>query len=407
MRAYPARFIMSDPSAPIFWQFSLSTINAVVWVVLLLFGLVIGLKMRWGRLVAITAFLTLDLIAFGAFVRLTDSGLGCPDWPGCYGQLLPAQASTQINQAIAEQGGAHGPVNHAKAWIEMLHRYVASFIGVLILVMFVRALIDKYRDGRASWLRAANEFGSASVGVAWPFLLLIVVSVQGLFGKWTVTLKLMPIVVTTHLMGGMLLFALLIWFWMRERQRAGETRAMTIAVAGGVRPLVWLALITVGMQIFLGGWVSTNYAVMACGGLPGCDGQMMPSVAWNEGFTLFRALGRNPDGSFLSIEGLRAIHWAHRIGALVTTAVVVTAAVALLRAHPALRRQAMAIKLALLAQIVIGISTVWFNQPIVLATAHNFFAAVLLATLVIAAYRVSGASSDGGFAVSTTLGNKK
>ena len=172
---------MPDPSAPILWQFSLSTINAFLWVALLLLGLVMGLKMRWGRLVAITAFLTLDLIAFGAFVRLTDSGLGCPDWPGCYGQLLPTQASAQITQAMAEQG-AHGPVNHVKAWIEMIHRYVASFIGVLILVMFVRAMVAKFRDANSSWLRAANEFGAASVGVAWPLLLLIVVCVQGLFG---------------------------------------------------------------------------------------------------------------------------------------------------------------------------------------------------------------------------------
>ncbi len=399
---------MPDPSTPIFWQFSLSTINAIVWVVLLLLGLFMGLKMRWGRLVAITAFLTLDLIAFGAFVRLTDSGLGCPDWPGCYGQLLPAQASAQINQAMAEQG-AHGPVNHVKAWIEMLHRYVASFIGVLILVMFVRALIGKFRAGNASWLRAANEFGSSSVGVAWPLLLLVVVSLQGLFGKWTVTMKLMPIVVTTHLMGGMLLFALLIWFWMRERQRAGETRAMTITVSGSVKLIVWIALITLAGQIFLGGWVSTNYAVMACGDFPGCNGagQLMPAVSWNEGFTLFRALGRNPDGSFLSIHGLRAIHWAHRIGALVTTVVVIAAAVMLLRAHQALRRQALWIKVALLLQIVIGISTVLFAQPIALAVAHNFVAAVLLATLVIAAYRVSGPTAHAQFAVSTTLRKQK
>ena len=397
---------MPDPSAPILWQFSLSTINAFLWVALLLLGLVMGFKMRWGRLVAITAFLTLDLIAFGAFVRLTDSGLGCPDWPGCYGQLLPAQASAQITQAMAEQG-AHGPVNHVKAWIEMIHRYVASFIGVLILVMFVRAMVAKFRDANSSWLRAANEFGAASVGVAWPLLLLIVVCVQGLFGKWTVTLKLMPIVVTTHLMGGMLLFALLIWFWMRERQRAGETRAMSIMVSGAVQVIVWVAVITLAAQIFLGGWVSTNYAVMACGDFPGCNGQLRPAVAWNEGFTLFRELGRNPDGSFLSIEGLRAIHWAHRIGALITTGVVVAAALTLLRAHPALRRQALWITAALVLQIVIGISTVHFAKPIFLATAHNFVAAVLLATLVVAAYRVSGPKSSAGFAVSTTLLAKK
>ena len=397
---------MPDPSAPIFWQFSLSTINAFAWVTLLLLGLAMGLKLRWGRLVAITAFLTLDLVAFGAFVRLTDSGLGCPDWPGCYGQLLPAQASVQINQAMAEQG-AIGPVNHVKAWIEMIHRYVASFIGVLTLVMFVRALVAKSRDGNSSWLRAANEFGSASAGVVWPLLLLIVVSLQGLFGKWTVTLKLMPIIVTTHLMGGMLLFALLIWFWMRERHRAGETRAMTIMVSGGVKVIVWAAVITLAGQIFLGGWVSTNYAVMACGDFPGCNGQLRPTVAWNEGFTLFRALGRNPDGSFLSIEGLRAIHWAHRIGALVTTVVVIGAAVTLMLAHPALRRQAMWINTALVLQILIGISTVHFAKPILLATAHNFVASALLATLVVAAYRVSGPKSNTAFAVSTTLRKQK
>ena len=407
---------MPDPSEPIFWQFSLSTINAFVWVVLLLLGLAMGLKMRWRRLVAISAFLTLDLIAFGAFVRLTDSGLGCPDWPGCYGQLLPAQASAQINQAISEQGGTHGPVSHGKAWIEMLHRYVASFIGVLILVMFVRALFARFRDhgtaGTGSTvdsgrLRASSEFGAASVGVAWPLLLLIVVGLQGLFGKWTVTLKLMPIVVTTHLLGGMLLFALLIWFWMRERWRAGDTRAMTITVSGRVRALLWLALATLALQIFLGGWVSTNYAVMACADFPGCNGQLMPTVAWNEGFTLLRSLGRNPDGSFLSIEGLRAIHWAHRIGALITTVVVIAAALALLRVHSALRRQALWIITALLLQIAIGVGTVLFAQPIVLAVAHNFVAAVLLATLVAAAYRVSGPPSRAGFAMSRTLRKQK
>ncbi len=399
---------MPDSSAPILWQFSLSTINAIVWLVLLLLGLVMGLKMRWGRLVAITAFLTLDLIAFGAFVRLTDSGLGCPDWPGCYGQLLPATASAQINQAIVDQGGAQGPVNHAKAWIEMLHRYVASFIGVLILVMLVRALVAKFRGGKSStWLRATSEFSSASVGLAWPLVLLIVVSLQGLFGKWTVTLKLMPIVVTTHLMGGMLLFALLIWFWMRERHRAGETRAMTIMVTGGVKVIVWLAVITLAVQIFLGGWVSTNYAVMACGAFPGCNGEMRPTVAWNEGFTMLRALGRNPDGTFLSIEGLRAIHWAHRIGALVTSAVVIAAAVALQRAHSALRPLALWITLGLVLQVVIGISTVHFAKPILLATAHNFFASALLALLLVAAYRVTGPNSNAGFAVSTTLRNQR
>ena len=380
----------SDVVTPIFWQFSLSTINALAWVALLLIALWMGRRLSWRRLAAITAFLTLDLIAFGAFVRLTDSGLGCPDWPGCYGQLLPVQATQQINNAIIEQGGPQGAVSHSKAWIEMLHRYLASFIGGLILVMFARAVI-----ARVGQRRAANGGGidDAGVGYGWPLLLLIVVSVQGLFGKWTVTLKLMPIVVTLHLMGGMLLFALLIWFWMRERERAGDAGAKTIAVTGRVQAMAWLAVAVLAGQIFLGGWVSTNYAVLACADFPGCGGTLLPSVDWREGFTFARELGRTPDGSFLSIDALRAIHWAHRIGALVTTVVVIAAAIMLMRANAALKRQARWIKAALLAQIVVGISTVWFSQPIALATAHNFLAAALLATLVVAAYRITAARS--------------
>lgn len=386
--------------SPIFWQFSLSAVNALVWVGILLLAVWMGRGLSWRRLAAITAFLTLDLIAFGAFVRLTDSGLGCPDWPGCYGQLLPVQAATQINQAIVEQGGPQGAVSHSKAWIEMLHRYLASFIGALVLVMFVRAVI-----ARVGQRRAANRGGfiDAGVGLGWPLLLLIVVSMQGLFGKWTVTLKLMPIVVTTHLMGGMLLFALLIWFWMRERERSGDSRAMTIAVPGKTRVMVWLAILVLTGQIFLGGWVSTNYAVLACADFPGCGGTLLPNVDWRDGFTFARELGRKPDGSFLSVEALRAIHWAHRIGALITTLAVLAAALTLMRAHAALKRQAMWIKVALLAQIVVGICTVLFSQPIALATAHNFLASALLACLVVAAYRVSGARSYEAFAVSTTL----
>jgi heme a synthase len=397
---------MSSPvvaAAPIFWQFSLSAINAFVWVLLLLAALWMGRGLSWKKLAAVTAFLTLDLIAFGAFVRLTDSGLGCPDWPGCYGQLLPVQASAQINGAIAEQGGTHGAVSHGKAWIEMLHRYVASFIGALILVMLLRAVLARIAQRRAA---RRGAFIDSGVGLAWPLLLLIVVSLQGLFGKWTVTLKLMPIVVTTHLMGGMLLFALLVWFWMRERERAGDARAMTIAVPGRVRLLMGFAIAVLAVQIFLGGWVSTNYAVLACADFPGCGGTLAPVVNWSEGFTFQRALGRTPEGGFLSIEALRAIHWAHRIGALVTTVVIVVAAVALMRAHARLKRQAMWIKLALVAQIVVGICTVLFSQPILLATAHNFIAAVLLATLVAAAYRVSGARAYEAFSVSTTFRNK-
>ncbi|MCC7067817.1 MAG: COX15/CtaA family protein [Burkholderiales bacterium] len=383
-------------SEPIIWQFSLSTVNAIVWAALLLLALWFGLRLRWGRLVALIAFLTFDLVVFGGFVRLTDSGLGCPDWPGCYGQLLPAQAKPQIEQAIVEQGGTHGPVSHGKAWIEMLHRYLASFIGAMIVVMLVRALLAQ-RRGAAPGAVAANA------GWQWPALLLIVVIAQGLFGKWTVTLKLMPIVVTTHLMGGMLLLALLVWFWTRQRQREGDLRAMAVAVPTATRTLLWVAIAVLAAQIFLGGWVSTNYAVTACADFPGCNGSLTPEVNWGEGFAFARALGRNADGSFLSIDALRAIHWAHRLGALVAAIVIAWTAIALGRAHPALARQAWLIVLALIAQIAVGIGAVLLSLPLALATAHNALAALLLSTLVVAACRVSGVREWQPFTVSTNL----
>lgn len=370
-------------AAPTLWQFSLSTVNLLIWVGILAVAFWAGWRLSWGKLVALTAFVTLDLIAFGAFVRLTDSGLGCPDWPGCYGKFLPTQAKAEINQAIAEQGGTHGPVSHGKAWIEMLHRYVATFIGALIVVMVARAAAARWHAADA----AARARAIAPVGLGWPLLLLGVVLVQGLFGKWTVTLKLMPIVVTAHLIGGMTLFALLVWFWMRERERAGEARAARIGAPPAARLLVWLAIAALYGQIFLGGWVSTNYAVLACPDFPGCHGTLAPRVDYAEGFTLLRELGKNPDGTMLSIEGLKAIHWAHRLGAFAVTIIIVAAALALMRGNRALRREGVWIKSALLVQILIGIGTVVFDQPILLATAHNFFAAVLLATLLIAAWR--------------------
>lgn len=380
--------------APILWQFSLSTVNLLIWVGILVLALWAGWRLSWGKLVALTAFVTLDLIAFGAFVRLTDSGLGCPDWPGCYGKFLPTQAKAEINQAIAEQGGTHGPVSHGKAWIEMLHRYVATFIGALIVVMVARAAAARWHAADA----AARARAIAPVGLGWPLLLLAVVLVQGLFGKWTVTLKLMPIVVTAHLIGGMTLFALLVWFWMRERERAGEAQAARIGAPPRARVLLWLAIAALYGQIFLGGWVSTNYAVLACPDFPGCHGTLTPRVDYAEGFTFLRELGKNPDGTMLSIEGLKAIHWAHRLGALAVTVIVVAAALALMRGSRTLRREAIWIKSALLLQILIGIGTVLFDQPILLATAHNFFAAVLLATLLIAAWRARPVASTASVA---------
>jgi cytochrome c oxidase assembly protein subunit 15 len=214
---------------------------------------------------ALAVFLTADLIVFGSFTRLTDSGLGCPDWPGCYGAASPWGASAAIDQAQRAQPS--GPVTVTKAWIEMIHRYLAMTVGALILALSVVLW-----RARAAMPRAPVY---ALAALAW-------VLVQGLFGKYTVTLRLYPAVVTAHLVGGMVLLGLLMAQFEALRQ------APRLAGARGAA----LVLLLVAVQIALGGWVSSNYAVLACRGFPQCNGQWWPPADFGQGFTLLRELGR-------------------------------------------------------------------------------------------------------------------
>jgi cytochrome c oxidase assembly protein subunit 15 len=319
-----------------------------------------SLQRRLAALTAITLFLTFDLIVFGAFTRLTDSGLGCPDWPGCYGEASPVGAHADIHAAQAAL--PTGPVTVAKAWIEMLHRYLAMAVGALILIA-----------AAMSWrVRAALPHSPW-----WPTLTLLWVVVQGLFGKYTVTLKLYPAVVTGHLLGAMALLALLV---LQHESFAHRP----LALAHARRPSRWVALVlaVVVLQIALGGWVSTNYAVLACSGFPLCNGQWWPAMDAGHGFTLLRELGRAGHGGYLPFEALVAIHLAHRVFALVAAAALLALQWWLRRQpDPAARHYAGWLTWLLLWQLASGLSNVVLDWPIVAALAHSAGAAALVATL--------------------------
>jgi heme a synthase len=322
-------------------------------------------RTRLAALTTLTLFLTFDLIVFGAFTRLTDSGLGCPDWPGCYGQASPLGAREDIQAAQSAAPG--GPVSWSKAWIEMIHRYLAMTVGALILVMAVASWIARRRLPFSPW---------------WPTVTLAWVVVQGLFGKYTVTLKLYPAVVTLHLLGGLLLLALLAAQHTAFRQRP-------LVLPAGLRRLAWAVAALLGVQMALGGWVSTNYAVLACTGFPQCNDQWWPEMDIASGFTLLRGLGEaGPEGA-RTLAALVAIHMAHRLMALAAVLAALTLAWLLWRSRgPSVpvARFAAGLALLVLLQVASGLSNVVLGWPMVAALGHSAGAAglVLLMSLLMA-----------------------
>lgn len=319
---------------------------------------------KYRKLVWVTAFLTFDLIMFGAFTRLTDSGLGCPDWPGCYGHSNPLAAAEHIR--AAEAAMPTGPVTVTKAWIEMLHRYFAMGVGALITVLMVLSWVRRARFDRSPWPATA---------------LFALVCVQGAFGAWTVTLKLMPVVVTVHLLLGVVLLCALAV--VGERMRADPASA---PVRAGLRVPAALALGLVVAQIALGGWVSTNYAVLACQDFPRCNGAWMPEMEFARAFDLTRPLGMNDDGSLLPVQALVAIHWVHRAFALVVIASLAWLCIGLWRAsaqEPWLGGYARALAGLTILQVATGVSNVVFAWPLAVAVMHNGGAAAMALTLAL------------------------
>lgn len=320
------------------------------------------------RLVVAALVLTTIVVVVGAYVRLADAGLGCPDWPGCYGKLTPTLASEQILEAYT--ANPHGPVSMRKAWKEMVHRYLASGLGLLIIAIAVMAWRHRADARAAPWV------ATGLVGV---------VVFQGMLGMWTVTLLLKPAIVTAHLLGGMSVLALLTWLTLRAY------RVPRAQVSVGVQALAWLGFALLVGQIMLGGWVSTNHAALACTDFPTCHGSWWPKADYSNAFHVIRELGMTPDGELLSLEALTAIHWSHRLGAVVAGGVLFVLAWVLSR-----RQATQAIGLMLLGavalQILIGIANVVFSLPLWLAAAHNAGAALLVVVMVGITYRVSGAT---------------
>jgi len=329
---------------------------------------------KYRKLVWVMAFLTFDLIVFGGFTRLTDSGLGCPDWPGCYGAANPFIAHEQI--AAAEALMPTGPVTKVKAWIEMIHRYLAMGIGVLIMALMFQSI----RQWRKTKLDAFKP--------AMPVALFLFVCVQGAFGAWTVTLKLQPVIVTIHLLLGMALLAMLVWLGGREDYLMKPPAPVRdIATLKGLRTLALIAAAVLVVQIALGGWVSTNYATLACDEFPLCDGQFIPEMDFEHGFTLWRELGKTAAGHYLQFSALVAIHWVHRNFAVVVTVVLGLAAWRAMR-QPQLRKTGKLIAAILLAQLFTGVATVFFDFPLAIAVLHNAGAALLVLTVTMLNYKV-------------------
>jgi cytochrome c oxidase assembly protein subunit 15 len=320
------------------------------------------------KIVFVTTCLAFIVVVVGAFVRLSDAGLGCPDWPGCYGHMtVPDQphALARADQAYPER-----PVEPAKAWKEMGHRYLAGTLGLLILLIAIIA-----------WYKRRALAQSPTL----PTVIVLLVILQAALGMWTVTLLLKPVIVTLHLIGGMATLALLAWLAVRQlRPVAGVAESRRRAL----RPWIILGLVILIAQMILGGWVSTNYAALACTDFPTCHGVWVPQMDFRHGFQLVRGLGVTASGAPLSYQALTAIHWTHRVGALVTFVYLVTLAAVMLASAGARRYGAVLLILVVL-QVALGISNVVFSLPLPVAAAHNAGAALLLMTLVVLNFRFS------------------
>lgn len=319
------------------------------------------------NLILAALVLTLGVVSLGAYVRLSDAGLGCPDWPGCYGALTPHHAADAINAELAER--PDGPVSHAKAWKEMVHRYAAGTLGLLVLGIAM-----------LGW-RGRRERGG---GPGLPLLLLGLIVFQALLGMWTVTQLLKPLVVSAHLLGGMATLSLLLWLWLRER---GQASYVYFARVDHLRASAAFGLVLVVTQIALGGWASSNYAALACTDFPLCQGVWIPPMDFEHGFTLHRELGETATGDLLPMTALTAIHWVHRVMALIVTLYLGWLAMRLLRT-PGYAGMGVAMGGLLVLQVVLGISNVLLSLPLAVAVAHNTGAALLLASLVGLNYRV-------------------
>jgi cytochrome c oxidase assembly protein subunit 15 len=312
------------------------------------------------RLALAGVVLAFGVVVLGAWVRLSNAGLGCPDWPGCYGHLTAddaAQNADAINQAFPER-----PFTYHKAIKEMVHRYFAGGLVLVIVTLAVLAFANR-RDPQQP--------------VALPVALVGLVFLQALLGMWTVTLLLKPLIVVLHLLGGLTTLALLAWLALAPAPSLNQAgaRLKTLAAVG---------LIVLGLQIALGGWTSSNYAALACPDFPTCQNSYWPQMDAKDAFVLWRGLGIDYEGGVLDHPARVAIHFVHRLGALVTALVLGFLSFVAIRTGPTrtVRTVGMVLAAVLVCQLILGPMMVIRALPLALATAHNAVAALLLLTVV-------------------------
>ena len=327
------------------------------------------------RIAILTTLLAAFVVALGAYTRLKDAGLGCPDWPGCYGFLTVPESAHEIT--IAEALFPDAPVEADKGWPEMIHRYFASFLGLLILIQ--AALCFKYyQQSRSTKARSPIKL---------PLFLVGLVICQGLFGMWTVTLKLWPQVVSGHLLGGFATLSLLFLHVLRSYNYVSEHKVSehTTQLASGIFKWTLLGLALVLGQIFLGAWTAANYAALACTGFPTCQGTWWPEMNFSQGFNLAQSIGPNYLGGLMDSASRVAIHMTHRLGAFVLSAYLLWM---LWQVRNVVRMAALWVFIALTLQLILGIVNVLWLIPLPIAVAHNAGGAVLLLTMVNLIYRL-------------------
>ena len=324
------------------------------------------------RLSLAACFLALAVVGLGAFTRLSDAGLGCPDWPGCYGHL--SWPKEQADIAAAEALFPHAPVDTDKTWPEMVHRYFAGTLGLVIVWLAVIAIKDKSQGGIKKL----------------PWMLVILVIIQALFGMWTVTLKLWPQIVTAHLLGGFTTLSLLWLMYLRLRNRDKKPKVNnSFPVDLSLRTVAAIGLVAVIMQIAIGGWTSSNYAALACIDFPTCHGEWLPTMDFSQGFDLSQTVGPNYLGGIMDNEARTAIHFSHRVGALVVTFILSVLTVMLWRNRSdQLKRYSALLLVVLATQISLGITNIVAALPLTVAVIHNGVGALLLLTLITINYQL-------------------
>ena len=334
-------------------------------------------RLSWFRRTALVAtVLCAIVVVVGAWVRLTDAGLGCPDWPGCYGHMHPAQAAERAAEISAANPAR--PFDYGKALNEMLHRYIVGALGFIVLGLAVYSVLNRRDSGQPRTL---------------PWVIVALLVAQALLGMWTVTLLLKPLIVTLHLLGGLATLALLWWLALprpRRELKAPERPVRRLAIAG-------LAVLV--MQIALVGWTSSNYAAAACPDFPTCQGSLWPEMDFRDAFVLWRGLGIDYEGGVLNAPARVAIHYSHRLGAYIAAIALAWVVIAVwVRSHSGTARvAAAAIAIALVLQITIGMNLIWQGWPLALGTAHNAGAALLMLATVALVRHLSPRPAVGRF----------